>query len=526
MIDTKKIGFVITYFQHSEDGYNILLDNIKKLSKENFYLILASHSPVDREVQEMCDYYIYQQKNIVDNRKYSHGVAESNLIEFAFKHLHEQGIEWTYKICYDINITDISRFHDWVNDFKYNFVSCNWGHNVICTHSFFSRVDFILNNIDFYRDVESMFKVNNVLENCWEKNIRDKNILSQTFAYENKQVFYGDNILDVLGYDYVNIDFSFSDKENKFYVTNNSLDIEKVHLRIFDYYTDLCIYLSTDFNFNRGISWWISPPHSYNMDRVKNGFYMEVYLGDRVIRKNILVNNFDWKHPMSKKFKTYKMEEVKFNEFADFDEFSMYTNIGLNLDDVNNFVDIGANYGMLSTPFLIRNKKVYMIEADTYNVSLLKKNFGDNKKISIIDKAIYSHDGVIDFWEEPGCSVISSIDEGGVFNNTTNRIKKTIECITPNTLINDYIDEEYIDLLKIDIEGAEYSVFRSFDEKSINKVKRFLIEFHMNDNYRVMEIVEKLAFNGFRFKFEKWGRFNDDSDYVAENIMGIIYAWK
>ena len=42
---------------------------------------------------------------------------------------------------------------------------------------------------------------------------------------------------------------------------------------------------------------------------------------------------------MSKKFKTYKMEEVKFNEFADFDEFSMYTNIGLNLDDVNNFVD-------------------------------------------------------------------------------------------------------------------------------------------------------------------------------------------
>ena len=178
MIDTKKIGFVITYFQHSEDGYNILLDNIKKLSKENFYLVLASHSPVDRDIQEMCDYYVYQQKNVVDDRKYSHGVAESNLIEFAFNHLKEQGIEWTYKICYDILITDISRFNDWVNDFKYPFVSCNWGHNVICTHSFFANLDFVLNNIDFYQNVESMFVINNVLENCWEKNLRDKDLLS------------------------------------------------------------------------------------------------------------------------------------------------------------------------------------------------------------------------------------------------------------------------------------------------------------------------------------------------------------
>jgi len=523
-IDTKKIGFVITYFQHSDDGYNILVDNIKKLSKENYYLVLASHSPVDRDIQEMCDYYVYQQKNIVDDRKYSHGVAESNLIEFSFNHLKEQGIEWTYKICYDILITDISRFNDWVNDFKYPFVSCNWGHNVICTHSFFANLDFVLNNIDFYQNVESMFAINNVLENCWEKNLRDKDLLSQTFAYENKQVFYGDNVLDVLGYDYVNIDFTFSPEEGKFYVTNNSLELENVHLRIFDYHTDLCIYLAKDFTFNKGVSWWIVPPHNYNMSKSKNGFYLEVYLNDRTIRKNIMVKDFDWKHPMSKKFKTYKMEEVKFNEFCDFDEFSMYNEFEINLDEINNFVDIGANYAMLSTPFLMRNKKVYLIDADTYNISLLNKNFGSNKKVKIIDKAIYSHDGTIDFWEEPGCSVISSIDPISV-NGTTDRIKKTIECITPNTLITDYIDEESIDMMKIDIEGAEYPLFKSISEESMSKIKKFLIEFHLNDDYRVMDIVEKLAFNGFRFKFLRWNRF-DDNNYVVENIMGIIYAWK
>ena len=43
-----------------------------------------------RDIQEMCDFYFYQQKNIVDNRKYSHGVAESNLMEISLNHLKVQ----------------------------------------------------------------------------------------------------------------------------------------------------------------------------------------------------------------------------------------------------------------------------------------------------------------------------------------------------------------------------------------------------------------------------------------------------
>ena len=42
-----------------------------------------------------------------------------------------------------------------------------------------------------------MFSNNTVLENCWEKNLRDKNVLDQTFAYENKQVFFGDNKIEI-----------------------------------------------------------------------------------------------------------------------------------------------------------------------------------------------------------------------------------------------------------------------------------------------------------------------------------------
>jgi FkbM family methyltransferase len=155
---------------------------------------------------------------------------------------------------------------------------------------------------------------------------------------------------------------------------------------------------------------------------------------------------------------------------------------------------------------------------------LLENNHSINKNVSIIHKAIYSYDGEIEFWEQPGISVVSSIDYTSVIG-TSDRIKKVIECITPNTLINNYIKEESIDLLKIDIEGAEYEVFKSFDDESMNKIKRFLIEFHLNEDYRVMEIIEKLAINGFKYKFDKWNKL-DDSDFIPQNKMGVIYAWK
>ena len=73
-----KIGFIITYFHTSSEGLRLLKENLKTISREDYYLVLASHSPVDVNIQEMCDYYIYQQKNIVDDRKYSHGVLRNS----------------------------------------------------------------------------------------------------------------------------------------------------------------------------------------------------------------------------------------------------------------------------------------------------------------------------------------------------------------------------------------------------------------------------------------------------------------
>ena len=266
-----KIGFIITYFHNSVEGFEMLKENLKIISKESYYLILASHSPIDSELQSMCDYYFYQSKNIVDDRKYSHGVAESNLIEISLRHLKEQKIDWTFKATYDIEINDVNEFNKWKVE-NFDFISCNWGSNVICTNSFYSNVNFLLDNVTFYKNIEEMFSVNNVLENCWEHDIRSKNLLDKIYSFTDKQTFYGANKIDRLFYDYNQVEFWYSEEESRFYI-KTSLE-GQFHLRIFDYYTDVCIFLDKEFGLSKDTTFWIIPTFNNNLKKSKNGFYL------------------------------------------------------------------------------------------------------------------------------------------------------------------------------------------------------------------------------------------------------------
>jgi FkbM family methyltransferase len=166
-----------------------------------------------------------------------------------------------------------------------------------------------------------------------------------------------------------------------------------------------------------------------------------------------------------------------------------------------------------------------MVDADSYNINILENAFGKNKKVEIIHKAIHTYDGNVDFFEQPGASVVSSIDFSNVNGSDSNRIKKTVQCITPNTLMEKYIHEEYIDLMKIDIEGGEYNFFETITDENLKRINKMVIEYHLNTDQRVMKIVKKLAKNDFRFKLAKWEKQNED-DYVVLHKMGIIYAWK
>jgi FkbM family methyltransferase len=204
--------------------------------------------------------------------------------------------------------------------------------------------------------------------------------------------------------------------------------------------------------------------------------------------------------------------------------FDLYNNFDIELSEIKNYVDVGACYGFAILPFVNNDTKIYMIEPDENNISILSDMWSNNSQIKIIDKAISDTNGIIKFYLEDELMVVSSIFETNALGNDKGRRTVEVDSITPDNLIENYIDESEIDLMKVDIEGAEYQFFESISEKSIQKVNRFIIEFHNNTDFRIMSILKKLSTNGFSYKLSKWQ--SSDGDFVAENKMGIIYAKK
>jgi hypothetical protein len=59
----KKFAFVIDTYPGSDEEMSILLDNIKKIKSEGIDILLTSHHPLNREIIESVDYFIFEKKN-------------------------------------------------------------------------------------------------------------------------------------------------------------------------------------------------------------------------------------------------------------------------------------------------------------------------------------------------------------------------------------------------------------------------------------------------------------------------------
>jgi len=169
----------------------------------------------------------------------------------------------------------------------------------------------------------------------------------------------------------------------------------------------------------------------------------------------------------------------------------------------NNAVDVGANIGVF-VEYLIRNKfakKIIAVECDKVALSDLRRNYEFNDNVTIIDKALSHSNEPITFYHCPDNPVISTTlapseikhHGAGVLNN----VAMTLETVT----IKDLVDElGTIDLLKIDIEGAEYDVIEKLDPSLFANINNLFIECHFfTKNYRdnCLALISKLKNAGY-----------------------------
>lgn len=162
-------------------------------------------------------------------------------------------------------------------------------------------------------------------------------------------------------------------------------------------------------------------------------------------------------------------------------------------NESNIFVDIGANIGSVSLFVDNFNKnrkddnkiKVFAIEPEPNNLSLLKENVSNNfaQEITIINNAIWHEEKVVSISNKGGNSNILNLED---------EEKSMVSAITMERLFLLY-DIGEVDVMKIDIEGAEFDLIINTPSEVLSKIKKMVLEFDKSFDGSFGMMIEKLA---------------------------------
>ena len=174
--------------------------------------------------------------------------------------------------------------------------------------------------------------------------------------------------------------------------------------------------------------------------------------------------------------------------------------------------DIGANIGVYSVIASNFGAKVIAIEPDKANIEYLSKNMLlNNCNFEIINSLVYSKRGLINF------NMLGSVSNSIIFEDDQNNTNK-IESITISDIIGKVNSNEYkYKILKMDIEGAEYSIFENID-----------FDLYFFDIYvmEIHDINKSKNLNTFLTFFDNTFEIIIKKDFHNRNFLNTIIAIK
>lgn len=184
-------------------------------------------------------------------------------------------------------------------------------------------------------------------------------------------------------------------------------------------------------------------------------------------------------------------------------------------------IDAGAHIGLATLYF----KKQYpmaqitAIEPHPVNFKLLEQNVWENalEDVSCLQVALAEEAGLLTMHADTTNTWLSTVSVNeSAWNGQQQTRPVQVPAITLSSLLT-----QPIDLLKLDIEGAESRVLKEAG-KALKNIQLLLIEFHPRPNNVITELAEYLEELGFSLKYSKNG--GTISAAQAFNRMVMIEA--
>lgn len=183
----------------------------------------------------------------------------------------------------------------------------------------------------------------------------------------------------------------------------------------------------------------------------------------------------------------------------------------LNLDKNSIVLDFGANNGVVSQYLFDKYScTIHLFEPHPYCHELLKNIFQNNYKIKIYNSAISDtseskklfYTSQTNDIKDMSMTEVSSLEKRK--NNISQENFRITKCISIDEFLNKF---NFIDFIKIDIEGHEYKIIPSLI-KNINKINLIFCEMHgetHREEFREdFEFWDKKLINLKTTKFKYW----------------------
>lgn len=169
------------------------------------------------------------------------------------------------------------------------------------------------------------------------------------------------------------------------------------------------------------------------------------------------------------------------------EEIFFHREYDMNIVNPKNILDLGSNIGLSTIFFATKypEAKIISIEPDPETFKILEKNTKQFSNVILLNCAVSDKNGSVDFFKNKKHNASSIFHRNAEDQKITVNTVSLVDVFSKNNLSE-------IDILKFDIEGAEFKVFENWNEWQ--KVKSITGEIHAdlaeNESFDLLRLLK------------------------------------